>query len=144
MAATIAVVAPSVPPGGILVFAVVVAMTWHFDARPRELVRVGLTFVATGFVVASIFASPATLLVTVVHTFTWSRAHQVALSLAFTLGYCIEAVVSLFAVATLLAFDRRSVNRTTVDLRVWQRQQTRRRQLLRRWHHRWDIPEVSQ
>jgi fumarate reductase subunit D len=140
----VAVVTALVPPGGILVLALAFAMTWVLDAQSKQLFRVGLEFMATGLVVAMIFVSLGAFPATVVHTFTWSRAHQVGMPLAFIIGYFIELSVSIFAVATLRAFDRRTVNRATVDLRVWQRQQARRRQLLRHWHERWDIPEVSQ
>ena len=64
--------------------------------------------------------------------------------LAVVLGYCVELSVSMLALSTLMVFDRRVVNRMTVDLRVWQRQQARRRQLLRRWLRLGDVTEVSE
>jgi hypothetical protein len=139
----LAVVVSLVPPFGLLVLAEVIAMTWLLELRPVELIRVAGAYVITGLAIAAIFARPSVFFTTVVHTFIWSRASHVGMPLAVALGYCIELSVSMLAVATLMAFDRRSVNRTTVDLRVWQRQQARRRQLLRLWHRSGDIPEVS-
>ena len=140
----LAVVVPLIPPVGLLVLGEVIAMTWLLQLRPIELIRVAGAYVVTGLAIAAIFARPSAFCATVVHTFTWSRAAHVGMPLAVALGYCIELSVSMLAVATLMAFDRRSVNRATVDLRVWQRQQTRRRQLLRQWHRSSDVPEVSQ
>jgi hypothetical protein len=139
----LAVVVPLIPPVGLLVLGEVIAMTWLLELRPIELIRVAGAYVVTGLAIAAIFARPSAFCATVVHTFTWSRAAHVGMPLAVALGYCIELSISMLAVATFMAFDRRSVNRATVDLRVWQRQQTRRRQLLRRWHRSSDIPEVS-
>ena len=139
----VAVVVSLVPPFGLLVLGEVIAMTWLLELRPVELIRVAGAYVITGFAVASIFARPSVFLITVVHTFTWSRSSHVGMPLAVALGYCVELIASMLAVATFMAFDRRVVNRTTVDLRVWQRQQARRLQLLRRWHRSGDIPEVS-
>ena len=142
-AAFAAVLTPLVLPGGIVVFGAAIAMTWLFDVPVKNLIHFGLEYLAVGFAIAIIFATPGTFLSTMVHIFIWRRAHAVGMPLAFTLGYLFEWTISVFAVATLLNFDRRSVSRTTVDLRVWQRQQTRRRQLLRHWHNQWEIPEVS-
>jgi uncharacterized protein YqgC (DUF456 family) len=139
----LAVVVPLVPPVGFLVLGEVIAMTWLLELRPIELVRVAGAYVVTGLVTAAIFARPTVFFTTAVHTFTWSRAAHVGMPLAVVLGYCIELSVSMLAVATFMAFDRRRVNRATVDLRVWQRQQARRRQLLRQWHRSSDLPEVS-
>jgi hypothetical protein len=139
----LAVVVPLVPPVGLLVLGEVIAMTWLLKLRPIELIRVAGAYVVTGLATAAIFARPSAFFTTVVHTFTWSRAAHVGMPLAIALGYCIELSVSMLAVATFMAFDRRSVNRATVDLRVWQRQQARRRQLLRQWHRSSDVPEVS-
>ena len=139
----LAVVVPLVPPVGLLVLVEVIGMTWLLKLRPIELIRVAGAYAVTGLIIAAIFARTSVFLPTVVHTFTWSRSTQVGMPLALALGYCTELSVSMLAVATLMAFDRRSVNRATVDLRVWQRQQTRRRQLLRQWHRSSDVPEVS-
>jgi hypothetical protein len=140
----VAVVIPFALPAGWLVLGIVIAITWLLGAGPANLVRVALWYVLTGFAVATIFAAPVDYVVTIVHVFTWSRAPQVGLPLAIALGYCFEVSVAMCSVAFLMAFDRRSVNRAAVDLRVWQRQQTRRRQLLRQWHRTQDLPEVSQ
>ncbi len=140
----LAVVLPLVPPGGFLLFGEAVAVTWLFNLQPRELVRYAEEFLLIGLVIAVIFANPSDFLPAIVHTLTWSRASQVGMPLAVVLGYFIELTISMLALAVLVGFDRRSVNRATVDLRVWQRQQTRRRQLLRRWHQSQDLPEVSQ
>jgi hypothetical protein len=140
----LAVVASLVPPGGLLVFGEVIAMTWLFEVRPIELIRVAGACAVTGIAIASYFARPSVFFISIVHTFTWSRAAQVGMPLAVVLGYCIELSVSMLALSTLMVFDRRVVNRMTVDLRVWQRQQARRRQLLRRWHRSGDVAEVSE
>ena len=139
----LAVVVPLAPPVGVLVLGEVIGMTWLLELRPIELIRVAGAYVLTGLAIAAIFARPSTFITAVVHTFTWSRAAQVGMPLAVALGYCIELSVSMLAVATFMAFDRRSVSRATVDLRVWQRQRTRRRQLLRQWHKSSEVPEVS-
>lgn len=139
----LAVVVPLVPPGGILVLAGAVALTWLLRSSPVELAFAALEWALTGLVIAAIFASPWAFISAIFHTFTWSRAPQLGPSLAVVLGICIELSVAALALATLVAFDRRSVDRATVDLRVWQRQQTRRRQLLRAWHGSTNVPEVS-
>jgi len=140
----LAVVLPLVLPDGWLVLGVVVAVNWYIKLRPGELVRVALMYALTGAFVAAIFTTPSVSLDAVAHMFVWHRISQIGLPLEVALGCCLELSVSLLAVATLVGFDRRNVNRATVDLRVWQRQQTRRRQLLRRWHQSQDLPEVSQ
>lgn len=142
--ALVAIVTPFALPAGWLVLGIVIAMTWLLSAGPVNLVRVALMYVATGVVVATIFAKPVDFLITIAHTVIWSRPPQIGLPLAIALGYCFELSVAMCCLALLVAFDRRSVNPAAVDLRVWQRQQTRRRQLLRRWHHSADLPEVSQ
>jgi hypothetical protein len=140
----LAVASPLVPPAGFLVFGEAVALTWLFNLQPRELVRFASEFLFTAFVLTAIFANPSDFLPAIVHTFTWSRSAKIGVPLAVVLGYFIELSIAVLAVAVLKGFDRRSVNRAGVDLRVWQRQQARRRQLLRRWHQSADIPEVSQ
>jgi hypothetical protein len=139
----LAVVLPLVLPDGWLVFGVVVAMTWFIKLRPVELVRVALMYALTGAFVAAIFTTPSVALDAVAHMFIWHRISQVGLPLEVALGCCLELSVSLLGVATLVGFDRRRVSRATVDLRVWQRQQSRRRQLLRQWHLSTDLPEVT-
>jgi len=139
----LAVVLPLVLPDGWLVFGVVVAVNWHIRLRPAELVRVALMYALTGAFVAAVFSTPSVALDAVAHMFIWRRISQIGLPLEIALGYCLELSVSLLAVATLVAFDRRRVSRATVDLRVWQRQQARRRQLLRQWHRSADLPEVT-
>ena len=139
----LAVVLPLVLPDGWLVFGVVVAMTWFIKLRPVELVRVALMYALTGAFVAAIFTTPSVALDAVAHMFIWRRISQVGLPLEVALGCCLELSVSLLGVATLVGFDRRRVSRATVDLRVWQRQQSRRRQLLRQWHLSTDLPEVT-
>lgn len=141
--ALLAVATPFVPPAGFLVFGGAIALTWLFKLQPRELVRYAGEFLLTGFVISVIFATSSDFLPAIVHTFTWSRSAQVGMPLAVVLGYFIELSVAMLAIAVLVGFDRRRVNRATVDLRVWQRQQTRRRQLLRRWHQSEDLPEVT-
>jgi hypothetical protein len=139
-----AVALPFALPAGWLVLGVVIAFAWFIKAGPVNLVRAALMYVATGFLVATIFAEPADFPITIMHVLTWSRAHQVGMPFTIALGYCFEVSLAMCTVALLMAFDRRSVNRAAVDLRVWQRQQTRRRQLLRQWHRSQDLPEVSQ
>ena len=139
----LAVVSPLVPPAGFLVFAESVVVTWLFKLQPRELVRYAGEFLFTGFAIATVFGNSSDFLPAIVHTFAWSRASQVGMPLAVALGYFIELAVSVLAIAVLMEFDRRRVSRDSVDLRVWQRQQTRRRQLLRAWHQSADLPEVS-
>jgi hypothetical protein len=139
----LAIVSPLVPPMGVVVFAEVIALTWLLEMRPADLMKLSAELTFLGVLIATMFSTPSTYFVTIVHVFTWSRASQVGLALAIALGYCIELSVAALAVAILMSFDRRRVHRTTVDLRVWQRQQTRRRQLLRRWHRSRDLPEVT-
>jgi hypothetical protein len=141
--ALFAVVLALVLPGGWVVFGMVVVITWLIKPRPVELVRVALMYALTGAFVAAIFTTPSIALDAVAHILVWRRISQIGLPLEVALGCCLELSVSLLAMATLVGFDRRRVNRTTVDLRVWQRQQTRRRQLLRQWHRTTDLPEVA-
>jgi hypothetical protein len=138
-----AVAMPFALPAGWLVLGMVIVITWFLNAGPVNLVRVALMYVATGLVAATVFASPSGYLVSIAHVITWSRPKGVGTPLAIALGFCFEVSVAMCSVALLMAFDRRSVNRSTVDLRVWQRQQARRRLLLRRWHRFSDLPEVS-
>lgn len=142
--ALVAVAMPFALPAGWLVLGIVIAFTWLIKAGPVNLVRIALMYVATGFVVATIFATPMDFPITIAHVFTWNRSRQVGVPLTIALGYCFEVSVAMCTVALMMAFDRRSANRAAVDLRVWQRQQTRRRQLLRQWHRSQDLPEVSQ
>lgn len=139
----LAVVLPLVLPDGWLVFGEVCFINWLLKSRPAELVRVALMYALTGVFVGVVFTTPSVALDAVSHIFIWHRIPQVGLPLEVALGYCLELSVSLLAVATLIGFDRRTVNRATVDLRVWQRQQARRRQLLRQWHRSTDLPEVT-
>lgn len=48
----------------------------------------------------------------------------------------------MLTLGILLAYDRRAVDRAKVDARVWERQTTRRRQILRTWSRDRDVPEV--
>jgi hypothetical protein len=139
----LAFVLPLLLLDGWLVFGVVVSVNWYIKLRPVELVRVALMYALTGAFVAVMFTTPSVALDAVAHIFIWRRISQIGLPLEVALGCCLELSVSLLAVATLVGFDRRRVNRATVDLRVWQRQQTRRRQLLRQWHRSADLPELA-
>jgi hypothetical protein len=143
-AALVALVTPLVTPLGWWASISVVGLTWLLGLSSRLLVRVGLAYVAMGVGVATVFATPAAFLRSTLHAFTGSRVATMGTLLNVTLVYLMELSVATLSVATLLAFDRRAVNRSTVDLRVWQRQQARRRQLLRRWHQLRVIDEVSQ
>lgn len=143
VAAGVAVVVPFVLPAGWIVLGMVVAAAWYLNAGPVNLARVALMYAVTGFVTATIFATPTDYLVAVAHVVTWSRVPEMGIPLTIALGFCFEVSVAMCSVALLMAFDRRSVNRAAVDLRVWQRQQARRLQLLRRWHQSSHLPEVS-
>jgi hypothetical protein len=142
--AMLAIAMPLAVPAGWFVLGMVITAAWLLNAGPVNLVRVALMYVATGLVVATVFATPIDYFFTIAHVLQWSRAPQVGMPLTITLGFCFEVSVAMFSLALLMAFDRRSVNRATVDLRVWQRQQARRRLLLRRWHRESELPEVSQ
>lgn len=141
--ALVALVTPLVLPGGWYVVAVATALTWFLKLTSTVLLRVALWYMAAGLVIAAIFATPLDFPIAIVRDFSWSRAPEIGVPLTFALDVLFELSVAVCSVATLLAFDRRSVNRAAVDLRVWQRQQARRRQLLRKWHWFNDIPEVS-
>ena len=143
-AALLALVAPLVTPLGWWASISVIGLTWLCGLDSRLLVRMGLIYVVIGVGVATVFATPADFLMLTLHAFTWHRATKMSLPLVFSLLLMMELSVATLSMATLLAFDRRAVSRSTVDLRVWQRQQARRRQLLRRWHQLRVIDEVSQ
>ena len=138
-----ALVTPLVLPGGWYVLAVMAGLTWLVQLPSSLLFGIALRYMAAALVIAAVFATPMDLPVAIMHDFAWNRASQISVPLTFTLDLIFELSIAACSVATLIAFDRRSVNRSAVDLRVWQRQQTRRRQLLRRWHRSRTIPEVS-
>jgi hypothetical protein len=119
-------------------------IAWLIGLQSSHLLRIGIAYAAIFVASAEIFAPAATFPAIVASTFTFRRADHVRVALSYVDGYLIELTIAAFAVATLMAFDRRSVNRAAVDLRVWQRQQTRRRQLLRQWHRSHDVPEVAE
>ncbi len=139
-----ALVIPLALPAGWYVVAVVAGLTWFFRFSSSLLFRVATRYLATGFVIAAVFGSPLDFPISIGYDFAWSRAPEIGAPLTFVFDYLFELSVAACSVAMLMAFDRRSVNRAAVDLRVWQRQQTRRRQLLRHWHRSQVIPEVSQ
>ena len=142
--ALVALVTPLVLPAGWYVVTVVSGLTWFLRFSSSLLFRVALRYMAAGLVIATIFSSPLGFPISIGYDFAWSRAPEIGVQLTFVLDYLFELSVAACSVATLMAFDRRSVNRAVVDLRVWQRQQTRRRQLLRHWHRSRTIPELSQ
>ena len=144
VSALVALVTPLVLPAGWYIFAVVSALTWYFQLPVTLLLRIALRYMAAGLVIAAVFGAPLDFPITIGYDFAWSRAPEIGVPLTFALDYLFELSVAACSVATLMAFDRRSANRASVDLRVWQRQQTRRRQLLRHWHRSHTIPEVSQ
>jgi hypothetical protein len=136
--------APLVLRGGWYVLAAASVTTWFLKLNSPVLRRVALWYLAAGLVIAAIFATPLDFPIAIAHDFDWSRAPEIGASLTFALDVLFDLSVAVCSVATLLAFDRRSVNRAAVDLRVWQRQQVRRRQLLRGWHRVNSLPEVIQ
>ena len=144
VSALVVLVTPLVLPAGWYVFAVVAALTWYLQLPVSMLFRIALRYLAAGLVIATVFGMPLDFPISIGYDFAWRQAPDIGVPLTFVLDFLFELSVAVCSVATLLAFDRRSVNRAAVDLRVWQRQQTRRRQLLRRWHRSRTIPEVSQ
>ena len=144
VSALVALVTPLVLPAGWYVFAVLAALTWYLQLSASLLLRIALRYMVAGLVIATVFGAPLNFPISVGYDFAWSQAPEIGGPLTFVLDFLFELSVAACSVATLMAFDRRSVNRAAVDLRVWQRQQTRRRQLLRRWHRSRTIPEVSQ
>ena len=139
-----AFVTPLVLPGGWFILAVMAGLTWLVRLPTSLLFGIALRYMVAALVIAAVFGAPLDLPITIGYDFAWSRAPEVGVPLTFILDYLFELSVAACSVATLMAFDRRSVNRAAVDLRVWQRQQNRRRQLLRQWHRSRTIPEVSQ
>lgn len=144
LGALAALVTPLVLPGGWYVLAVMAGLTWLVQLPASLLVGIAARYMAAALVVATVFATPMSLPLAIMHDFAWSRASRISVPLTFTLDLIFELSVAACSVAMLIAFDRRSVNRSAVDIRVWQRQQARRRQLLRRWHRSHTLPEVVQ
>jgi len=138
-----AIVAPLTLRAGWFIVILVAGLTWLFELPSKLLFELALRGVIAGVVIGAIVATPGAALVSITRDFDWSAVPDVGVLFSDVLFLVFDLSVALCSVATLIAFDRRSVNRSAVDLRVWQRQQTRRRHLLRRWHRSRTIPEVS-
>jgi hypothetical protein len=130
-------------PGGLVMLVVAIGTSWLLNAEPGELLRTSGLYVITALLVGLVFGGEPTILRVVTSGLAWSRAPGIGTALNLVLGFCIEAAIGLGALGILMAFDRRVVSRATVDERVWQRQQARRRHLLRQWHRHVELPEVA-
>ena len=119
--ALIAIVAPLVLRGGWYFLAVVAGLTWLVQLRSSLLFGVALRSMAAALVIAAVFATPIDLALTILHDFVWSPLSPISATLTLTLDVLFELSIAACSVATIIAFDRRSVNRSAVDLRVWQR-----------------------
>jgi hypothetical protein len=56
---------------------------------------------------------------------------------------CVVMPFAQLALITILFYDRRWVDRRRVDERLWKRQVTRRKQILRHWHAHHTVKEVG-
>ena len=115
-------------------FGIVLVVAWAVAARPQELMRVALSYFVTGEVVLTLAGHPGALGSVAWATLQWQRALGINAVADVLAAGSLEMGIGLLTLGTLLVFDRRRVDRDTVDERVWLRQQERRRQLLRRWH----------
>lgn len=142
--ALVAVVLCLASPGGPAATIVVASVAWLVDPDPMVMLRVGGLYLVTGLAIALFWATPVTYLESIPYTLTWVMPVGTGEVLGVAFSICTEIAVILISVGFIVLFDRRWVNRSVVDERVWLRQQERRRQLLRQWHAMSDQPEVSQ
>jgi hypothetical protein len=113
---------------------IVLVVAWLVGAQPQELTRVALSYLVTAEIVLALAGHPGALGSVAWATLQWQRATGINAVADVLAASSLEMGIGLLTLGTLLAYDRRHVDRDTVDERVWLRQQERRRQLLRRWH----------
>lgn len=116
-------------------------VAWTLQLNPRHMYIIGIIWCAIALAASSLSDQSINEILTALYITSpqsepldsWSKVAHVAL----------VATGAAWTVATLLAFDRRRVNRALVDSRVWGRQTLRRKQLLRRWARNRTVPEVK-
>ncbi len=116
-------------------------VAWTLQLDPRRMYSLGIIWCAIALAASTLAGQSITEILTALYITSaqndspdsWSKVAHVAL----------VANGAAWTVATLLAFDRRRVNRALVDSRVWDRQTLRRKQLLRSWARNRTVPEVK-
>ncbi len=129
--ATSMLVTTLVLPGGWYIALCVAVTTWLVGSTPRQLAAGGATALVTVIVATTctggIYAFPALVwhVITLGTVVSFSPIDLVAWAL-------VETPFVMLTCALLLAMPNRKVNRGVVDERLWNRQQSRRRNTLRR------------
>ena len=126
--------------GGWLVLPWVAIICWILGPTPRQLGKVSATYL--GVALALVWRlSPRSLSDHFIASLQGTASLQPS-ALDLVVHFLFLLAVSTAAIAVMLGYDRRSVNRRIVDQRVWERQVRRRRQLMRRWAWGRQLPEV--
>jgi len=126
--------------GGWFVLPWVGIVCWILNPTPRQLAKVAATYLTLGLALAWLL-SPRSISEHLTAVLLWTDPVGATI-LDGLIHLLLLLAVGTAAVAVLLSYDRRRVNRRVVDHRVWDRQVRRRRQLMRRWAWGHPLPEV--